>query len=146
MKRIEIAVFWAGSFLVGAWSACGAVTQPPPKEIHANDVYRAIVRSAEIRSPSDTLGNGLYAAAKRAFYSGNVDEAVARAQEFAKAYSRNLNLNDALEMVLLARGYRDFQDEPLRAYARVLALREGGQPDSASAIAATALGRWPGAS
>ena len=70
---------------------------------------------------------------------------IARAGEFTKAYTRNLNMNDALELVLLTRGFRDFKDEPLRAYAKVLALREGGRPDSASALAARTLERWPGA-
>jgi len=104
-----------------------------------------IIRAAEIRSPSDTLGNGVYAAAKEAFFAGKFDDAAARAQEFTKAYIRNLNMNDALELVLLTRGFRDFQDEPLRAYAKVVALREAGRPDSASALAARALERWPGA-
>jgi len=147
MRRIRAASFASLAFLgiCGAWSAARAATQPPPQEKEATDVYRAIVRAAEIRSPSDTLGNGVYAAAKGAFYAGNFDEAIAHAGEFTKAYTRNLNMNDALELVLLTRGFRDFKDEPLRAYAKVLELREGGRPDSASALAARALERWPGA-
>jgi tetratricopeptide (TPR) repeat protein len=133
----------------GAFSAVRAATQPvkepAPVERDASDVYRTIVRAAGARSPSDTLGNGVYAAAKEAFYAGNLDDAAARAQEFTKSHTRNLNMNDALELMLLLRGFRDFQDEPLRAYAKVLALRETGQPDSASAVAARALQRWPGA-
>ncbi|HKW50109.1 MAG TPA: tetratricopeptide repeat protein [Candidatus Eisenbacteria bacterium] len=133
----------------GAWCPARAATQPPPqekeKEKEPIDVYRAIVRAAEVRSPSDTLGNGVYEAAKGAFYAGKFDEASAYAGEFTKAYTRNLNMNDALELVILMRGFRDFQDEPLRAYAKVLALREGGRPDSAAALAARALERWPGA-
>ncbi|TMQ63093.1 MAG: tetratricopeptide repeat protein [Candidatus Eisenbacteria bacterium] len=151
MRRIRIAslaVLLLG--VCGAWRAAGAATQPPPqekeKEKEATDVYRAIVRAAEVRSPSDTLGNGVYTAAKEAFYAGKFDEAIAHAGEFTKAYLRNLNMNDALELVLLMRGFRDFQDEPLRGYAKVLALREGGRPDSASAVAARTLERWPGAS
>jgi tetratricopeptide (TPR) repeat protein len=150
MRRIRIAslaVLLLG--VCGAWRAAGAATQPPPqekeKEKEATDVYRAIVRAAEVRSPSDTLGNGVYAAAKEAFYAGKFDEAIAHAGEFTKAYLRNLNMNDALELVLLMRGFRDFQDDPLRGYAKVLALREGGRPDSASAVAARTLERWPGA-
>lgn len=147
MMRIGIAflVFLASLGMSGAWSAARAATQPPPQEKEATDAYRAIVRAAEVRSPSDTLGNGVYAAAKAAFYAGQFDEAIARAGEFTKAYTRNLNMNDALELVLLTRGFRDFQDEPLRAYAKVLALREAGRPDSASALAARTLERWPGA-
>jgi len=147
MRRIRIAsLAFAGLLGVwGAWSAARAATQPPPKEKEASDIYRAIVRAAEVRSPSDTLGNGVYAAAKEAFYAGKFDDAVARAGEFTKTYTRNLNMNDALELVLLMRGFRDFQDEPLRGYAKVLALREGGRPDSASALAARTLERWPGA-
>jgi tetratricopeptide (TPR) repeat protein len=143
LRRIAIAALvtlgvgtvWAG------WAASARAANEPP----ATDVYRAILRSAEIRSPSDTLGNGVYAAAKETFYDGKFDEAVALAKEFTKTYTRNLNMNDALELTLLARGFRDFQDEPLRAYAKVMALREAGRPDSAAAVAARALERWPGA-
>ena len=150
MRRVRVAsLAYSASLgllgLCGAWGVPQAATQPPPQEKEATDVYRTIVRAAEIRSPSDTLGNGVYAAAKEAFYAGNFDEAIARAGEFTKAYTRNLNMNDALELVLLVRGFRDFQDEPLRAYAKVMALREGARPDSASAVAARALERWPGA-
>lgn len=129
----------------GAWGAPQAAAPPPAQGREASEVFRVIIRSAEIRSPSDTLGNGVYAAAKEAFYAGKFDDATARAQEFTKAYFRNLNMNDALELVLLTRGFRDFQDEPLRAYAKVVALREAGRPDSASALAARTLERWPGA-
>lgn len=126
----------------GGTTSARAATEP---ERPATDVYRAILRSAEICSPSDTLGNGVYAAAKETFYDGKFDEAVALVKEFTKAYTRNLNMNDALELMLLARGFRDFQDEPLRAYAKVMALREAGRPDSAAVVAARALERWPGA-
>jgi len=150
MRRIRLAAFAVALFAAGgAWGVARAATQPPPqekeKEKEATDVYRAIVRAAEVRSPSDTLGNGVYAAAREAFYAGKFDDAIARATEFTKAYTRNLNMNDALELVLLVRGFRDFQDEPLRGYAKVVALREGGRPDSASALAARTLERWPGA-
>lgn len=129
----------------GAWAGLRAATQPLPQERQSNEIYRAIIRAAEVRSPSDTLGNGVYAAAKEAFYAGKIDDAIARAKEFTKAYTRNLNMNDALELVILTRGFRDFQDEPLRAYAQVLAVREAGRPDSASTLASRALDRWPGA-
>jgi len=150
MRRVRIAAVAAVAALaalatLGVCGALEAATQPPGQEHEASEVFRAIIRAAEIRSPSDTLGNGVYAAAKEAFYAGKFDDAVARAQEFTKAYTRNLNMNDALELTILTRGFRDFQDEPLRAYAKVLALRDGGRPDSASAVAARALERWPGA-
>lgn len=148
MRRTTIAALTILG-LAGAWGFARAdaqlATTQPSREIQSNEVYRAILRSAEVHSPSDTLGNGVYAAAKEAFYAGKFDDAVARAQEFTKAYARNLNMNDALELVLLVRGFRDFKDEPLRAYARVLALREATRPDSAAALAAHALERWPGA-
>lgn len=155
MRRIAIAaltIFALGS-MAGVARSTVQRSRPAPvqekqanaEEKQANEVYRAILRAAEVRSPSDTLGNGVYAAAKEAFYAGKIDEAVARAQEFTKAFSRNLNMNDALELMLLARGFRDFQDEPLRGYARVLSLREAGRPDSAAALAARTLERWPGA-
>jgi tetratricopeptide (TPR) repeat protein len=127
--------------------------QGAPSPAHANDddppggeAYRAIVRSTmNTRSPGDTLGNGLYASARAAFYAGEFDSAMARAQRFTQSYMRNLRMNEALQMILLWRGYRDFEDQPLRAYAHVLSLREAGNPDSAAVVAQTALTRWPGA-
>lgn len=112
----------------------------------SNDVYRALLRNYPGgRSPADTMGNGLYALARSAFLSGRLEEAMARSVEFTRSYTRNLYLNDALEMTLLIRGFRDFDDQPLRAYGRVLALRDVGQPDSAAAVSRAALERWPGA-
>lgn len=111
-----------------------------------NDVYRALLRNySGGRSPADTMGNGVYALSRNAFYAGQLQEALARSVEFTRTYTRNLNLNDALEMQLLIRGYRDFDDLPLQAYARVLSLREAGRPDSAVATGTAALGKWPGA-
>jgi len=111
-----------------------------------NDGYRAIVLSTlHTKSPGDTLGDGLYASAKAAFYAGQFDTAMVRAQQFTQLYMRNLSMNEALQMILLWRGYRDFEDRPLRAYAHVLELRETGHPDSAAAVAQAALTQWPGA-
>jgi tetratricopeptide (TPR) repeat protein len=122
---------------------------PPPGAAPApttNDVYRALLRQYPGgNSPADTLGNGVYALARSAFFAGRFEEAMARAAEFTRTYTRNLNLNDALEMTLLIRGFRDFEDQPLKAYGRVLALRGAGQADSAFAAGRNALARWPGA-
>jgi len=143
MKRL-------GSGLPLILTALVAVACAPSRGFADDDVpgeaYRAIVRSTmTTRSPGDTLGNGLYASARAAFYAGELDSAMARAQRFTQSYMRNLSMNEALEMILLWRGYRDFDDQPLKAYARVLALREAGRSDSAAALARTTLARWPGA-
>jgi len=125
-----------------------APAQQPPsvsRESQAETFQRAILRATARRSPADTLGNGLYEAAKGAFYAGEFQEAARLSQEFTKGYTRNLNLDDAMEMTLLIRGFRDFEDLPLSAYARVMSLREAGQADSAAAVARAALERYPGA-
>jgi TolA-binding protein len=109
------------------------------------DLYRAIVRATAARSPSDTLGNGLFAAAKGAFQAGRLEEAGRLAQEFTRGFSRNLHVDDALEMTLWIRDYRDFDGQPLIGYARALAHREAGRPDSAAAAARETLRRYPGA-
>lgn len=109
------------------------------------NVYRAIIRASSANSPGDTLGNGAFAAAKAAFYAGEFDSAGTRARAFIASYTRNLSVNDALEMTLLIQNFRDFQDAPLKGYAGVLALREAARPDSAAALAQATLGRWPGA-
>jgi TolA-binding protein len=119
----------------------GAAPAPTPGE-----VYRALLRNHPGgKSPADTMGNGIFSLARQAFYSGRLEEAIARCAEFTKTYTRNLNLNDALEMQLLIRGYRDFDDQPLKAYAGMLALRDAGRSDSASAAGRAALAKWPGA-
>ncbi len=127
--------------------ADGPAAQPPPSDPAAGSAgaYRSIIDASALRSPTDTLGNGLYALARQAFLEGRFEEALKRSQEFTNSYTRNLNMNDALEIVLLVRGFRDFEDQPLRAYARVLALREADRADSASASARAGLERWPGA-
>lgn len=122
-----------------------AAAQAAAPEPGATEVYRAIIRASAARSPSDTLGNGMYEASREAFYAGDFDVATARAQEFINSSTRNLNMNDALEMVLLIREFRDFQDQPLKGYAKVLELRGAARPDSAVTLAKSTLERWPGA-
>lgn len=139
--RAFLAAWCLGVFaLAGPAGAQSAASDDP-----AIEAYRAIIRASAARSPSDTLGNGVFEASKKAFHAGDFDAARARAQEFINAYSRNLNMNDAMEMVLLIKEFRDFQDQPLKGYAMVLALREGGRPDSAATLAEATLARWPGA-
>jgi TolA-binding protein len=125
--------------------ATPATAQTTGQDATPSDVYRAIIRASSANSPGDTLGNGAYAAAKAAFYAGNFDSAGTRAGAFVAYYPRNLSMNDALEMTLLIRNFRDFQDAPLKGYAGVLALREAQHPDSATALAQATLERWPGA-
>jgi TolA-binding protein len=122
-----------------------ASAQTAAEEDGTVNIYRAIIRASSVRSPSDTLGNGIYESSRAAFYAGDFDAATARAQEFVNAYSRNLNTNDAMEMVLLIKESRDFQDQPLKGYAGVLFLRATGRPDSAATLAQATLTRWPGA-
>ena len=118
----------------------------PPSTPAPNDVYRALLRTySGGRSPADTMGNGIFTLSRSAFYAGNMPEAMARSVEFTRTYTRNLNLNDALEMQILIRGYRDFDDLPLKAYARMLSWREAGHPDSATTAGKAALEKWPGA-
>lgn len=119
--------------------------QPQPTDPRAMDIYRAILRSGAARGAADTLGDGLYRAALEAFYQGQIDTAQTRASQFARTYVRNLKVNEALELSLLAKNCRDFDYQPLRAYGHVLDLRQSGHPDSAAAAAKAALERWPGA-
>ncbi len=119
--------------------------QPQPTDPRAMDIYRAILRSGAARGAADTLGDGLYRAALEAFYQGQMDSTQARASQFARTYVRNLKVNDALELSLLVKNCRDFDYQPLRAYGRVLDLRQSGHPDSAAGAAKAALERWPGA-
>lgn len=157
MRRIWVAAlaaavaYGAGGLLVASGAPGANAAQPPISEAPStsgaptNDISRTVMKAATVRSPSDTLGNGIYLAARLAFYEGDFTGAMTRAREFSKTYTRNLNMNDALELDLLLRGFRDFEDQPLCAYARTLALREAGSPDSAAVIASAALEHWPGA-
>jgi TolA-binding protein len=119
--------------------------QPQPQDPRAMDVYRAILRSGAARGAADTLGDGMYHAALQAFYDGQIEAAQVAANQFARTYVRNLKVNEALEIVLLAKNCRDFDYQPLRAYGRVLSLRASGHPDSAAFVAKATLQTWPGA-
>jgi len=123
----------------------GATPVPGRGDPTPDEFYRAIIRATAARSPADTLGNGVFALARTEFYEGHFGEANRLCQEFTKSYTRNLNVDDALEMILLIRDFRDFEDLPLHAYARVVAFRAAGQADSAAAAAVTALEEYPGA-
>ena len=118
--------------------------EAPPQDPRAIDVYRAILRSGAASGAADTLGDGMYRAALQAFYDGQIEAAQVAANQFARTYVRNLKVNEALELVLLAKNCRDFDYQPLRAYGRVLSLRAAGHPDSAAAIAKATLQVWPG--
>ena len=118
--------------------------QPQPQDPRATDVYRAILRSGASRAAADTLGDGMYHAALQAFYDGQIEVAQVAANEFVRTYVRNLKVNEALELVLLAKNCRDFDYQPLRAYGRVLSLRATGHPDSAASVAQATLQMWPG--
>jgi TolA-binding protein len=123
----------------------GQQPQPQPQDPRAMDVYRAILRSGAARGAADTLGDGMYHAALQAFYDGQIEAAQVAANQFARTYVRNLKVNEALEIVLLAKNCRDFDYQPLRAYGRVLSLRASGHPDSAASVAKATLQTWPGA-
>jgi tetratricopeptide (TPR) repeat protein len=122
-----------------------AAPLPPSPERSTEDLYRAIIRSLAVRTPVDTLGNGLFQQAQEAFYAGRFDAASAICKDFTQRYTRNLNVDDALEIMLWIRSYRDFDGEPLHAYARMLGYRAAGQPDSAEVVGRAALARYPGA-
>ena len=107
--------------------------------------YEALVRRFATLTPSDSMGNGDYRAAEAAFAAGAFDAAAKSFHEFARRYPRNLNVNDALSAILLIQDARDFEDRPLRLYARALAHRAGGRADSARALLAEAAERYPGA-
>jgi len=109
------------------------------------DGYQDLVRKLMHRGPGDTLGDALFAFAEGAFYAGAFDEASPRYAEFVQKYPRNLRVNLALERVLLIRDGRDFDDQPIRVYARAEALRAGGHPDSARTALTAGLARYPGA-
>jgi TolA-binding protein len=118
--------------------AASAQGQDEPK-------YEQLMQAIRLQSPRDTLGDGALAAAMRTYEAGRFDETVPMLQAFAKAYPRNLGLSQALETILLIRGNREFQDEPLRIYVRAEAAWRAGHPDSAAAEARAGLERFPGA-
>jgi len=123
---------------------------PPPLPAIGRDEalpseYGELVRRFTNRGPADTLGDGLFALGEAAFRAGNFDGASKLYQEFAQRHMRNLLMNDALERILLIKEMRDFEDEPLRMFARAEGLRHEGQADSATALLRAGLARYPGA-
>jgi TolA-binding protein len=109
------------------------------------DGYPDMIRKLMQRGPADTLGDGLFARADEAFHAGGFDEALRLYAEFAQRYTRNLRMNEALERILLIRDGRDFDDEPLRIYARADGFRRAGHADSAHTLLTAGLARYPGA-
>ena len=118
---------------------------PVSVEDRLPDVYGEIVQRLMHRGPADTLGDGLFALAEQSFHEGRFDEATARYGEFAQRFTRNLRVTVALERALMIRDCRDFDDEPLKIYARAEELRLSGQADSAAAALTAGLARYPGA-
>lgn len=122
---------------------------PPPLPPIGRDeelprAYGDLVRRFTNRGSADTLGDGLFVVAEAAFRAGAFDEASKCYKEFAQKFTRNLAMNDALERILLIKEMRDFDDEPLRAYARAEGLRGSGEADSAAAVLRAGLARYPG--
>jgi len=107
--------------------------------------YGDLVRRFTNRGPADTLGDGLFALGEAAFRAGDFDRASKLYQEFAQRHTRNLAMNDALERILLIKEMRDFEDEPLRIFARAEGLRHSGESDSAVALLRAGIARYPGA-
>jgi TolA-binding protein len=125
-------------------------TVPPELPILSRDErlpegYQDMVRRLMQRGPADTLGDALYSLADASFRAGAFDQATKLYSEFAQRYTRNLRMNEALERVLMIRDCRDFDDEPLRIYARAETLRRDGKADSAAAALSAGLARYPGA-
>jgi TolA-binding protein len=127
----------------GAWA--GPAPAVPPVRQELPEPPPGVLELLRARSPQDTVGDGAYAVALRAFDEGRFDEAQQRFQQFTQLYPRNLKLNDALSAVLLIHANREFKDEPLRIYATAEALRRAGRADSASALVRSGLVRYPGA-
>ncbi|HEV8128775.1 MAG TPA: tetratricopeptide repeat protein [Candidatus Eisenbacteria bacterium] len=109
------------------------------------DGYPEMIRKLMARGPADTLGDGVFALADQAFRAGSFDQALKLYADFAQRFTRNLRMNEALEKILMIRDGRDFDDEPLRIYARAESFRRAGHPDSAQALLTAGLTRYPGA-
>lgn len=125
-----------------------AVDKPLPllnRDERLPEGYQDLVRRLMQRGPGDTLGDGMFTLAEAAFHAGSFQDAMARYAEFAQRFPRNLRVTVALERVLLIKDGRDFDDEPLKIYARADLLRAEGQPDSAEAALRAGLERYPGA-
>jgi TolA-binding protein len=107
--------------------------------------YESLVRRFVKMASSDTLGDAAYRVAETAFRLGKFDDASRAYLDFARRNPRNLRVNDALTTHLLIKEARDFEDRPLLAYARARAHREAGRADSAAALLAETVERYPGA-
>ncbi len=123
----------------------GAEPQGAPSRARIAGEAAAILEALRLRSPQDTLGNAAYDAARVAFEQGRFDEAVRGLEDFTQRFPRNLQMNDALSLILLIRYNREFKDEPLRIYAAAEAQQRAGRADSAAALAREGLQRYPGA-
>ena len=136
-------------------SPSGVVAVPPEGEFDGEGsdsimqslprTYQALVRRFGSMSPADSLGDGGYYWAEAAFTAGKFEEASRAYLDFARRYPRNLKTNDALSMTLLIKEARDFEDQPLRLYARARTHRAAGEADSAVALLKSAADRYPGA-
>lgn len=109
------------------------------------DGYPEMIRKLMQRGTADTLGDGMFTLANEAFRGGSFDQALRLYAEFAQRFTRNLRMNEALERILMIRDGRDFDDEPLKIYARAESHRRAGHPDSAQVLLASGLSRYPGA-
>jgi tetratricopeptide (TPR) repeat protein len=107
--------------------------------------YPEMIRKLMQRGPADTLGDGMYTLADEAFRAGSFDQALRLYAEFSQRFTRNLRMNQALERILMIRDGRDFDDEPLKIYARAESFRRAGHADSAQALLTSGLSRFPGA-
>lgn len=124
------------------------VFTPPAVDTDADSIprtYEATVRRFATMTPSDSMGNGEFRAAEALLWAGKFDEAVKAYHDFARRYPRNLRVNDALTTMLLVKDARDFEDQPLRLYARARAHRAAGRADSAAVLLTEAAERYPGA-
>lgn len=122
-----------------------AVLPPVARDERLPEGYGDLVKRITRRGPADTLGDGLYAQAEAAFYAGDFDAATQRYQEFAQKFVRNLRVNDALDRILVIRESRDFDDGPLKLWARAESCRHDGKPDSVATLLRLGLERYPGA-
>ncbi len=118
---------------------------PFPPTQDRSSYYHGLLGNLSINAPTDTLGSGVFDAARRLFETGLFDSAAVEFQRFAMRFPRNLLVNDAIERVLLIRENREPGDEPLKLYAHTLALRSAGLADSAAATARAGLTRFPAA-
>ncbi len=125
--------------------APGIQSRGAPSPARASGEAAAVLEALRLRSPQDTLGNAAYGAAREAFEQARFDEALRGLEDFTQRFPRNLQMNDALSLMLLIRYNREFKDEPLRIYAAAEAQERAGRADSAAALAREGLRLYPGA-